>query len=69
MFIITVLMIYILIAVVEGWPLYSEGRIKKLYLFLFLMFVSLGISLLLVMGIELPNPTDITKKLITKIIR
>ncbi len=67
MFII-IIIIYLIIGIVEMYPLYKKNQKKELILYSVLFFVAFVMSLLLSLGIEIPSPADGIEKIVKGIV-
>ncbi|MCM1991421.1 hypothetical protein [Oceanirhabdus seepicola] len=67
--IVMILFIYLIIGVIEITPLYKNKEKRKLVLYSIFFSIAFVISLLLSMGVKIPNPTDGFKFIVESIIQ
>lgn len=62
--IVTVIVIYLIMGVIEIPPLYTKKEKKELVVYCMFFSIAFVMSLLLSLGVEIPNPTEGIKVII-----
>jgi hypothetical protein len=62
--IVLIIMIYLIITLVEGKRLIENSEVKELIIYGLIMFFSVILSSLLILGVKVPSPADFIEKVV-----
>ncbi|PKM93479.1 MAG: hypothetical protein CVU84_15975 [Firmicutes bacterium HGW-Firmicutes-1] len=67
--VLIIIFVYLVIGLIEIIPLYKDKKIKELWMYVIIIGISFIISILLVMGVNLPKPASFIEKVLSPLVK
>ena len=65
---VLVILVYVLIAIIEGVPLIKSNNKKEIFVYSFFLITAFVMSLLLSLGVKIPSPAIYIQKVVETVI-